>query len=134
MFDINQSNPGILKNISTDANSRVIFVQDVDKIKFTIVTDASADFDVEVFQSIQELPPDPTISASSTNQYSPVSYQDEGDDVTYTGSIPFNPTAAAVQKTFNVNTTGARWIFFRIAGYVAGTLIDLSEEGMTNTV
>lgn len=127
-----QLHENLFENAVANGVSRAVFAQDFKTIQFTISTNALANLDIEVIKSNQELPPDPTVAASPTNQYSVVGYTDESDQVFYAGGTPYNPSGVSVNKTFNVETTGARWIFYKVSGYVAGTLEKLDCELFSN--
>ena len=118
-----QLHPNIFVNpVTANAKSITTFAQDFKTIQFSIQTDASANFDVQVIVSNSFLPPDITVAASASNMYNYVGYTDESNQVYDSSTSPYNPTGTAVNKTFNVETTGARWVFFQISNYSAGTL------------
>lgn len=130
------SDPKIYPNIIpantvANATSIPIFCPDHGVIEFTVQFDGTANYNLTGIMSNQELPPTPSTSESSTNEYNPVAIQDVDTQVTYvTGSL-FNPSTAASgggalaagAKTFRVQTGGARWFFLQLSSYVAGTLV-----------
>ncbi len=110
-------------NTAADAISIPIFCADFSDLQFTIVTDPTADFDIEVLKSNQQLnPPDPSLPSTEGNEYSDLAYTDESDGVNYNLTTPFNPGGNAVSKTFKLGTNGARWIFIKLLNYSAGAL------------
>lgn len=108
---------------AANATSIAIPAADFRIMNFTIVTNSAASFTINVLKSNQLTPPDPTIAASATNQYSTVAYKDEGTTTVYKVGSLYNPTTTAVDETFEVETGGARWFFIQITGYVAGALL-----------
>lgn len=132
IFSQYQLYKNLFSNAVANGISNPVFSQDFKTIQFSIDTDATAAFDIKVFKSNEELPPNLAVASAPGNLYSSVGYTDEASGVFYSGAVPFNPTAAAVSLTFNVETTGSRWVFFTIANYSAGTLIRLDCELFSN--
>lgn len=124
----------IFQNVVANANGNPALVADCKTNNFSLVTDAAANFKVFVYKSDQELPPDISLSQSSTNEYSEVSYTDQADGTSYGPGNEFNPSAVAVNKNFNIETTAARWIIIAIENYSAGTVLRLVLSSFSNFV
>lgn len=88
-------------------------------------------FLVQLFKSNNpaNLPPDPSLPVSATNQYSQIAYSDEQGGVNYDTAHPFssaydvniNPLPYD-QKVFKALTQGAMWVFLKISTYTSGSL------------
>lgn len=96
-------------------------------------------FGINVLKSNQDgfLPnepvPDPTQPVSSTNMYSGVAVTDESNGVNYSFGMSYDPaTNQLVASTFNVDTTGARWIWVEIINYVSGVVEKVDVELFSN--
>jgi len=111
------------ENQTADGVSAPIFVAGTKSIEFSIVTDATADFDILCIGSLQETPPDPSLAVGADNDYQYILYQDEETSGSYNASTPYNPTSTAVSRLFRFNTEGIRWAFIEVNNYVAGTLV-----------
>lgn len=112
-----------------------IFCPDFKTVQFSILTNALANFDIEVVLSNQDLtPPNPALAVSATNQYTTGVYVDQSDQASYDSVTPnnYNPTATAVNKIFEVQTNGARWFFVRVKNYVAGSLLTSDADLFSN--
>lgn len=134
-FSQNQKYKDIFQGaVTADAVSIPIFVPDFKTDEFSILTDAAADFDIEVVISNQELPPDPTQPVSPTNQYTTGVYIDESDQASYDSVTPslYNPSGNAVNKIFECQLDGARWFFLRVLNYSAGTLLSADADLFSN--
>lgn len=129
-----QLHKNLLVNAVADAVSRPIFAQDFKTSLLSIFTNAASNFTIDVLASNQELPPDPTLAASASNQYTLLGYTDQQDQAYYAGGSPFNPSTVPDRgaRTFNIETTGARWLFIRISGYTAGVLSSCQVELFSN--
>lgn len=115
--------PKVFVNKSSNGLSLPAFAPDSAVQQFSITTDASADFVIQVVISNQKNLPDPTVSQSATNMWAYCAFTDEELEVTYTTLNPYNPTGAVANKIFNIENTGARWVFLVISSYSAGTLL-----------
>lgn len=80
-------------------------------------------FQIVCYKSNQELPPNPSLPVSVTNQYSPVGFTRESDQAYFDSSTPYNPTLLEVNSTFNIEATGYRWVFVAIQAYISGILV-----------
>lgn len=86
-------------------------------------------FQVAVIKSNQETLPDPTLPSGPDNKYSYVSYVDEATGVDYAVGNFFNPSAiGGVDRTFNIESTGSRWYWIQILGYVSGMANRIDAE------
>ncbi len=131
----NQHYPDVIpRSTVADAISIPIFCPDFAEIQFTVLVDASADFDFEVLKSDQKLPPDPSLPSSPLNLYADVIYTDEGSGVNYDLGTPYNPATpgSVTTKIFKVQTSGARWIFLKLFNYAAGTLLKADVDLFSN--
>lgn len=99
-----------------------------------LTADASSpNFTIEAFISNQELPPDSTLPASSSNQYSEVSYMDLANGNSYdTQAALYNPSGNTEDKTFEAQLDGARWFFVRLVDYTSGALVLLEISLFSN--
>lgn len=129
----NQKYPNAIpQNTVANAISIPIFGPDFDKLQFSLLTDATANFNITVVKSNQDNPPDPSLPVSPTNMYGDCMFSDEGTQVNYDAVSPFNPGAVAVDKNFILQTGGARWFFIVLSGYTAGTLKKLDAFVFSN--
>ena len=129
----NQKYPDVIpRNTVANAISIPIFCSDFDKIQFSLLNDAAADFNITVVKSNQDAPPDPSSPISTTNMYADCMFSEEGTEVNYNVVTPYNPGATAADKNFLVQTGGARWIFIVLSGYSAGTLLKLDAFLFSN--
>lgn len=119
-------------NTVANAISLPIFAPDFSKLQFSLLSDATADFDITVLKSNQQDPPDPSLAVSATNMYGDCLFSEEGTEVNYNETTPFNPGAQAVDKNFLMQTQGARWFFIVLSGYSAGTLKKLDAFLFSN--
>lgn len=114
-----------------NAISLPIFAPDFSRLQFSLLSGAAADFDITVVKSNQENPPNPSLPASPSNMYADCMFSEEGTEVNYNASSPFNP-GGAVDKNFLVQTQGARWFFIVLSSYSAGMLQKLDAFLFSN--
>lgn len=133
IFSQNQCYADVIPvNTKANAVSIPVFMADFKTAQFTIVTNATANFNIEVLKSNQENPPVPTSASYQNNQWVSIQYVDESNGVDYSPTSLYNPGSTAVTKVFNVETEGARWIFIKISTYVAGALLKCDVELLSN--
>lgn len=129
----NQRLPNIIPaNTEANAISLPVFAPDFDKLQFSLLTNSAADFDITVIKSNQELPPDPSAPVSPTNMYADCMFSEEGTQVNYNATTPYNPGSTAVDKNFLVQTQGARWFFVKLSNYSDGILLKLDAFLFSN--
>lgn len=113
-------------------NGVPVFTPDHSQLEFLLQFDGTANYNVQVFTSFQDTPPDISLAVSTTNEYAPCSYQDQDSLVTYSNAFPFNPSTSnnggaypAGTKAFKLNTNGARWVIIQTTNRTTGTVVKL---------
>lgn len=119
---------------STDENSygAAILAADFKTRIIDVDFGALSDGELVVYESNQDLPFDPALPYDpDTNEYYPVGYTDRADQSYYDTDNPYTASGAG-HKSFNVETTGSRWISACVLSQSAGEVIKLAVTIIDN--
>lgn len=128
----------ILKNVTGTFTNAETITGGTSSATATIGSVSVPDFTIGAFTSNQRAyngvdnPPDPTLLASPTNDYTQVIYSDEAGGINYDTGNPWNATVAGVTtyapKTFRFGTDGTpitgKWCFLEVLAFTGGVLLD----------
>lgn len=116
-----QKYPQLQNASAADNYGDAILASDFKTRMLDLECNSSLDGDLVVFESNQYLPPDISQPVSLTNSYYPVGYKNMADQVYYDNTNPYNPVGLG-RASFNIESTGSRWVMAAIINRTAGTV------------